>query len=167
LQNKLVPKIFVVAASMTAVCGVLGLLASAAPQSASFHSTPQKLPPPRCSLNTIAGDYAYTIEGTLLSIPNAPPGLTLPIRGISLAHYDGKGNETQLDHVVVNGEEPGDEWTALSGSYTVNDDCTGWQEVFIPGAPPIRSHFIIAKGGREIREVIDANAVIAIGVAVE
>lgn len=62
---------------------------------------------------------------------------------------------------------PGEEWTALSGLYTVNDDCTGSQEVFNPGGPSIRSHFIIAKGGREIREVIDGNAVIAIGVRVE
>jgi len=51
----------------------------------------------------------------------------------------------------------------------VNEDCTGWQEVFINGSldPPIRSHFIIDKGGREIREVIDANAVTAIGAKVE
>jgi hypothetical protein len=172
VQNKLVRRIFVIAAPMAAVCGVLALLAPAAPQSTSqstpFHSGPQKSPPPpRCSLKTIAGDYGYTIEGTLLSIPNAPPDLTLPIRGVSLAHYDGKGNKSQLDHVVVNGQEPGDEWTALFGSYTVNDDCTGWQEVFIPGGPSIRSHFIITKGGREIREVIDGNAVIAIGVRVE
>lgn len=168
MENKLVRKILVVAAPFAAVCGVLALLASAAPQSSSFHTTPQKLPPPpTCSLKTIAGEYAYTIDGTLLSIPNAPPGVTLPIRGVSLARYDGMGNKTQLDHVVVNGEEPGEEWTTLSGSYVVNDDCTGWQEVINPGGPSIRSHFIIAKGGREIREVIDANAVIATGVRVE
>jgi hypothetical protein len=168
MQNRLVSRFFAVAVPMALVCGALALFASAAPQSTSYRSIPQKLPPPpRCSLKTIAGDYAYTIEGTLLSIPNAPPDLTLPIRGVSLGHYDGKGNKSQLDHVVVNGQEPGEEWTALSGLYTVNDDCTGSQEVFNPGGPSIRSHFIIAKGGREIREVIDGNAVIAIGVRVE
>jgi hypothetical protein len=69
----------------------------------------------------------------------------------------------------VNGQEPQDEWTPGSGTYTVNEDCTGWQEVFINGSsdPPIRSHFIVDKGGREIREVIDANAVTAIGARVE
>lgn len=61
------------------------------------------------------------------------------------------------------------EWTPGSGTYTVNDDCTGSQELFITGNPlsPIRSHFVIDKNGREIREVVDANAVSAIGTKVE
>ena len=85
-----------------------------------------------------------------------------------MGHYDGKGNKTQLDHVVVNGQEPQEEWISGSGTYTVDENCTGSQEVFIDGNPnPIRSHFIIANGGREIREVIDANAVTAVGVKVE
>jgi len=124
-----------------------------------------------CTNKTLQGDYGFTLEGSILSIPNVPlpPGVTLPLRGISLAHYDGKGNKTQVDHVVVNGQEPQEEWTPGSGTYTVNEDCTGWQEVFIPGTPlsPIRSHFVIDKGGREIREVIDANAVTAVGNKVE
>ena len=162
MQNKLISLVVVV--PIAVISGVLALLASAAPQSAPLHSTDQKLsPPPRCSARTIAGDYAYTIEGTLILSPT----VTLPIHGISLAHYDGEGNKTQLDHVVVNGQEPQEEWTPGSGTYTVN--CTGWQEVFINGNldPPIRSHFIIDQGGREIREVIDANAVTAIGAKVE
>lgn len=161
MQNKLVSVVVVVVIS-----GVLALLASAAPQSDPLRSTVQKSPPPpRCSSKTIAGDYAYTIEGTLL----VSPTLTLPIHGISLAHYDGNGNKTQLDHVVVSGQEPQEEWTPGSGTYIVNEDCTGSQEVFVNGNldSPIRSHFIIDKGGREIREVIDANAVTAIGARVQ
>jgi hypothetical protein len=166
MQSKLVSRILMVAAPITVVCGVLALITSATPQSIALHSGVQKLPPPsKCSVRTIAGDFAYTIEGALLLSPT----VTLPIHGISLAHYDGKGNKTQLDHVVVNGQEPQEEWTPGSGTYTVNEDCTGWQEVSINGSsdPPIRSHFIIDKGGREIREVIDANAVTAIGARVE
>lgn len=160
MQNKLISKILIVATPIAGVFGVLALMASATPQSVA-----QKLQsPPKCSARTITGDYAYTIEGTLLIAPT----VTLPIHGISLAHYDGKGNKTQLDHVVVNGQEPQEEWTPGSGTYTVNEDCTGWQEVFVNGSPdPIRSHFIIDKSGREIREVIDANAVTAIGAKVE
>ena len=124
-----------------------------------------------CTNKTLQGDYEFTLEGEILSIPNVPlpPGVTLPLRGISLAHYDGKGNKTQVDHVVVNGQAPQEEWTPGRGTYTVNEDCTGWQEVFIPGTPlsPIRSHFVIDKGGREIREVVDANAVTAVGNKVE
>jgi hypothetical protein len=74
MQNKLVLKLLAVAAPITVVCGLLALLASATPQSASqptaFHSTSQKLPPPpRCSLKTIAGEYAYTIEARCLPFP--------------------------------------------------------------------------------------------------
>src|SRR5215467_1731510 len=161
MQNKLISRILIVAAPITVAYGVLALAASSTPQSDEVRSSVQRvLPPPlRCSAGTIAGDYAYTIEGTLLISPT----VTLPIHGISLGHYDGKGNKTQLDHVVVNGQEPQQEWTPGSGTYTVNEDCTGSQEVFINGSPdPIRSHFIIDKSGREIREVIDANAVTAI-----
>lgn len=164
MPNRLIS--FAVVVSVAVLSGVLALVASASPQSASLQSAVQKVGPPhRCSARTIAGDYAYTIEGTLLISPT----LTLPIHGISLAHYDGKGNKTQLDHVVVNGQEPQEEWTPGSGTYTVNEDCTGSQEVFVNGDlnSPIRSHFIIDKGGREIREVIDANAVTAIGARVE
>jgi hypothetical protein len=164
MQNKLISVVRVM--PIVVISGLLVLAASAAPQSESLRSTVQKSPlPPRCSARTIAGDFAYTIEGTLLLSPT----VTLPIHGISLAHYDGKGNKTQLDHVVVNGQEPQEEWTAGSGTYTVNENCTGSQEVFVNGNldSPIRSHFIIDKGGREIREVIDANAVTAIGARVE
>ena len=166
MQNKLISRIFIVAAPITVAYGVLALIASSTPQSADLHSSVQRLLPLplKCSARTIAGDYAYTIEGTLLISPT----VTLPIHGISLGHYDGKGNKTQLDHVVVNGQEPQQEWTPGNGTYTVNEDCTGSQEVFVDGSSnPIRSHFIIANGGREIREVIDANAVTAVGVRVE
>jgi hypothetical protein len=166
MKKKLISRILTVALPITLVCGALALLASATPQDLSLHSPAQKFPPPlKCSTRTIAGDYAYTIEGTLLISPT----FTLPIHGVSLGHYDGNGNKTQLDHVVVNGQAPQEEWTPGRGTYTVNEDCTGSQEVFINGStdPPIRSHFIIDKGGREIREVIDANAVTAIGEKIE
>jgi hypothetical protein len=165
MQNKLISRILVAAVAVSVAYGVPALIASSAPQSVTLHPGVQKVPPPlKCSAGTMAGDYAYTIEGTLLISPT----ITLPIHGISLAHYDGRGNKTQLDHVVVNGQEPQEEWTPGSGTYTVNEDCTGSQEVFINGgSDPIRSHFIIANGGREIREVIDANAVTAVGVRVD
>jgi len=165
MQNKLLSRILFVVAPITVAYGAQALIASSTPQSVTLHSDVQRLPAPlKCSARTIAGDYAYTIEGTLL----ISPAVTLPIHGISLGHYDGKGNKTQLDHVVVNGQEPQEEWISGSGTYTVNENCTGSQEVFIDGDPnPIRSHFIIANGGREIREVIDANAVTAIGARIE
>jgi len=53
----------------------------------------------RCSNRTLLGDYASQIEGTIL-------GPNLPLRGLAMAHFDGKGNITQVDHIVVNGIPP-------------------------------------------------------------
>jgi hypothetical protein len=46
-----------------------------------------------CSNKTLVGDYGFTIEGTILDA-------NLPIRGLVLQHYDGRGHITQVDHVV-------------------------------------------------------------------
>jgi hypothetical protein len=170
MKRKSVLRMSMVAVPTMIVCGLL-VVASSARVDQERRTGRDDEDTKVCTNKTLQGDYAYTIEGTIISIPNVPlpPGVTLPLRGISLAHYDGKGNKTQVDHVVVNGQEPQEEWTPASGTYTVNEDCTGRQEVFIPDSPlsPIRSHFIIDKGGREIREVIDANAVTAIGSRVD
>ena len=51
------------------------------------------------------------------------------------------------------------------GTYTVNADCTGSAIVTIPGVPlsPVSFHFVIVDGGKQVRQVVDANAVIATG----
>jgi hypothetical protein len=70
-----------------------------------------------------------------------------------------------VDHVIDNGMPPTEEWTPGSGTYTVNPDCTGSAVLNIPGNPlsPVSIHFVITKQGREIRQVVDANAVTAVG----
>jgi len=148
--------------------GLFGFLRSARPQSDStsrFSAQNQYGDPTHCSNRTIAGNYAFTVEGLLL----LPQGVTLTVRGVSLAHYDGRGNMTQLDHVVDNGMPPPEEWTSGSGTYVVNPDCTGSQTIDIPGNPasPIKLHFVIDQGGKEIRQVVDTNAVTAIGSRVD
>jgi hypothetical protein len=81
------------------------------------------------------------------------------------SHYDGKGNLTQVDHVVFNGAPPMEEWTPGSGTYSVNPDCTGSAVINIPGNPlsPVNLHFMVVGQGQEIHQVVDANAVTAIG----
>jgi hypothetical protein len=111
-----------------------------------------------CSDRTLRGDYGLTLTGEILG-----PGFQF--RGIVLQRYDGKGKLTQLDHVVFNGIPPAEEWTPGSGTYTVNRDCTGSAVVIIPGnaLSPINFHFVVVKQGREIHQVVDANAVTAVG----
>ena len=95
--------------------------------------------------------------------------MALPIRGVALTHFDGAGTLTQVDHVVTNGMPPPVEWTSGSGPYTVNPNCTGTATINVPGNPlsPVKLHFVVVKQGKEIRTVVDANAVSSIGIKVE
>jgi len=166
MQNQFMSRIRAIAVPVVLAGCMLSFLVSSNSQAGTGH-LPGALNSgfARCSERTIAGNYAFSIEGTLL----LPQGGTLLLRGISLAHYDGRGNMTQIDHVVTNGAAPQEEWTPGTGTYTVNPDCTGTQTIDIPGNPssPVNLHFVIDQGGKEIRQVVDANAVAAIGSRVD
>ncbi len=159
MQMKSVLKVSKIATPIMLVCGLLAVssVARADDQDTSDHGR-------SCSNRTLHGDYGFTIEG-LLGVPG--PGLQL--RGVVMEHYDGNGHLTALDHVVVNGMPPPVAWRPGSGTYVVNPDCTGRATINIPssGAPPLKLHFVLAKQGREIRQVVDGNAVIATGSKVE
>jgi hypothetical protein len=113
-----------------------------------------------CSNQTLDGDYGLTIEG-LLDIP----GTGIQIRGVVLQNYDGNGHITQVDHVVIGGMPPPEAWRPASGTYTVNADCTGKATITFPSspAPPLVVYFVVVSQGKEIRQVVEGNAVIAIG----
>jgi len=114
-----------------------------------------------CSNRTLAGDYGFTIEGTILNAD-------LPLRGLVMQHYDGRGHITQVDHVVFGGYPPPLEWTPGTGTYTVNPDCTGSGVINSPSNPvPLNIHFVIVDHGRKIKQVVDANAVVAVGEKVD
>jgi hypothetical protein len=115
----------------------------------------------RCSNKTLVGDYGFVIEGTILDANS-------PIRGVVLQHYDGRGHITQVDHVVFGGYPPAQDWTPGTGTYTVNPDCTGSGVINTPSNPaPVAIHFVVIDHGRKIKQVIDANAVVAVGEKVD
>ena len=156
MQSKSISKLVMISVLAIIVCGL--------PSTALADSGPQP-----CSNRTLKGDYGFTIEG-ILGIPGTqlPPGLGLTIRGVAMAHYDGRGNFTQVDHVVVGFEPASEDWTPGSGTYTVNPDCTGTAVLNSAENPaPLTLHFLIVKDGKEIHQVVDSNAVTAIGVKVE
>ena len=107
----------------------------------------------RCSNRTLSGDYGIQIEGTIL-------GPNLELRTISMAHFDGTGGVTSVDHVVLNGMPPAEEWRPANWTYTVNPDCTGAAAVFTgPGNPPIDIHFVVVKHGTEIHGVVEGTTI--------
>ena len=157
MQRKLVLRISVVAIPVMIVCGLLVPASSMGPTARADNEDAKV-----CSNHTLHGDYGFTVEGEILG-----PGLQF--RGVVMQHYDGKGSFTQVDHIVFNGVPPAGEWTPGSGTYTVNPDCTGSAVIIVPGNPmsPINLHFVVVKQGKEIRQVVDANAVTAVGNKVE
>lgn len=105
----------------------------------------------RCSNRTLRGDYAFTIEGLFVDAPTP-----LPLRGVAMTHFDGKGKLSQVDHVVFNGTLPPVDWTPATGTYRINADCTGEAEIIIPGSPfsPVILRLVVGDDGDRIRTVV-------------
>jgi len=140
-------RVSMIAIPMIVIAGLLGAGASAMADPGSGH----------CSTRTLFGDYGGATEGVLI----LPGGLQLPFRAVEMNHFDGLGNLTSVEHVVVNGAplSPGTEWTSGSGTYSVNPDCTGTMDSTTPNSPdPLHFAFVVVKHGTEIRAVLDAHA---------
>jgi len=106
-----------------------------------------------CTNATLRGDYAFSVIDFIL-----------PQVVVGIGRFDGKGGFTQVDYIGDSLRTTG----AISfrggetGSYTVNPDCTGSQEIKlnVPGVPAGTSHgvienmFVISGGGRSIHGVV-------------
>ena len=103
-----------------------------------------------CSSVMLQGEYTLRISGQILAGPLAGPD-----NGISLLTFDGNGNFTSQDHVVLNGAQPAVEWRQGSGTYVVNPDCTGKFTVNLPIPPgPLVSYFIITNNRQQLDIVV-------------
>lgn len=120
-----------------------------------------------CSNATLYGDYAFTINGKII-----PPGATQFVaqQGVAMTHYDGAGKLTQVDFLMTNGVPAINPSTDVnghgfrtneSGTYTVNPDCTGSLTInfytkFDTLSATINVKFVLATGGKEVREVVQS-----------
>ena len=92
----------------------------------------------QCSNATLKGDYAFAIEGQTLGIKSTPNQMLpspVPVNGVALTSFDGKGGLTQVDYVMKGGlKRPGNSAdngfdSGETGSYQVFSNCTGTFEV--------------------------------------
>lgn len=145
-----------ISAPILMVCATIATGASAAAQSIDGD----------CSNRTLRGEYAFAIEGFALGGPTA-----LPLRGVAMTKFDGRGNLSQVDHVVLNGMLPPVDWTPATGTYAVNPDCTGRAQINILGSPfsPVILRFVVSKNGKQINTVVSklGYVVSSLGVRVE
>jgi hypothetical protein len=113
-----------------------------------------------CSNRTLSGDYGSTAQGVLLPNPGMPP--ELPFTSIGVTHFDGKGNFKGVEHTVVNGVQQGLDWTANSGTYAVNSDCTGTLVLNTPNSPiQLTLFFVIVRHGTQFYSNLGAGGALA------
>ena len=113
-----------------------------------------------CTNATLNGDYAFAVSAWHLT-PGQPP---TPQVVVGIVRYDGKGNRTQIDYIgdSLRTRNTTDFAMGETGTYTVNPDCTGTEQVQLNvlNVPPGTSHgvidsvFVIAGGGRSIHAVV-------------
>jgi len=153
MQRKSVSRRWMLA---TILCGC-GLLASGASAMAQSDDG-------QCSSHTLFGDYGFAAEGVLLPAP----GVSLTFRSVGMAHFDGKGNLTWVEHTVINGTLLQPVWTEAIGSYSVNPNCTGTAVVNTPNSPvPLNLSFVVVRQGKEVHTVLDSHAIATVFVKVE
>jgi len=117
-----------------------------------------------CSAATLRGAYGLQFQGTRPVRPPFPAG-TETYMGIALRTYDGAGQFTQLSNVKgsVIGIEADVEST---GTYEVNEDCTGRAEIVPATGPPLDLRLVVFDGGRQVATVVVGNATGSLGTRV-
>jgi hypothetical protein len=142
--------------AMRIIC-VIAAVAATLTVGTQFRGTRARLMPAvqaqnGCSDGSLRGAYGFQIKGTIVGLG--------PIAGIAHSTFDGAGNFTQTDNVSVNGfpivpDHPG------SGTYNVNADCTGTQNLNQAGGQVVHTTFVIAENGKQVfDEVTDPQLVI-------
>jgi hypothetical protein len=105
-----------------------------------------------CSNASLKGKYGQTISGELLP----GPGVVLPQNGVAMTNFDGKGNFTQQDFVVINGSPTSTGFASETGTYAINPNCTGTGTINYPDGSWIDLELVVVNEGREFRTVVSA-----------
>jgi hypothetical protein len=86
-----------------------------------------------CSEATLKGTFAYTSTGFIVAAPLPP--IVGPLAEVGTQYFDGKGGVNSTFNASQNGNiGPG----TATGTYTVNDDCTG---TFTEATPAFTAHY--------------------------
>jgi hypothetical protein len=150
MQRKSISRIAIITARVVVVCGLLFAVSGARADDDD-----------KCTDRTVRGDYGFAAEGVLLGTPGLPA--QAQFRSLGVAHFNGRGGLTWVEHTVINGVPANTDFVLATGTYSVNANCTGTALVNTPNSPvPLRLSLVIVKEGREIRTVLDASSVGAV-----
>jgi hypothetical protein len=76
----------------------------------------------QCSNATLTGSYAFNHHG--FGTRNSKTGNEVPFANVGVVTFDGAGNLSLTTTLVFNGSG-GEFFGPVTGTYTVNSDCTG------------------------------------------
>jgi hypothetical protein len=120
------------------------------PLAASWQDPDQ---PFTCSNGTLEGTYGLTISGTR-PVPSMP-GTIEQLIGVGIRTFDGNGNFSQVTNEkgsVTGLPLPN---RSLSGTYSINPDCSGTLTLNIPGlAFSIAYDIVVVNHGREFESLV-------------
>jgi hypothetical protein len=112
-----------------------------------------------CSVQSLNGTYGTILTGTKPSGP--PPAPLEQLIGVALTTFDGQGHSTGIDntHGAISGvttDRPG------TGTYTINEDCSGTAILLNTGAPPLELRIVVVDNGKEFRGVVVSPATVMV-----
>ena len=117
-----------------------------------------------CSSRTIRGDYAFTVQGNVLS-PDGAQVVGL-ITGVGVISFDGSGNLAQEDYVLINTQQipggatnPSGFHTDQTGTYKVNSDCTGDAVIRTGPGNELNLALVVSNGGNSVHTVVTSALV--------
>jgi hypothetical protein len=108
----------------------------------------------KCSVASLEGSFAYTSTGFIVAAPYPP--IIGPYAEVGTQTFDGKGGVTFTFNASINGNVGP---ATATGSYTVNEDCTG---TFTEATSGFTSNFsFVIDDSNEFRAICqDAGAVV-------
>lgn len=100
-----------------------------------------------CTSNTLRGTFAYTATGSAV----APPVIAGPVAEVGWQTFDGGGNTTVTATLSQNGNFV--QFNNISGTYTVNSDCTGTFALQLAPNFTLHIYFVIDGGGNGFQAI--------------
>ena len=105
-----------------------------------------------CSNASFKGSYGASCEGTIVGVG--------PLAVVAVLTADGNGNISGVETLSVNGViTPG---VTLTGTYTVNADCTGAIETTAPDGAVTDHDFVLDDNKKEIRIIVTETGAVVV-----
>ena len=135
---------------------------------------------PACNNGSLQGDYAFTAKGQVLGTRDTagvhPFPVPQPINSIAVVTFYGNGTLERVAFTVANGapqvaQPPnnGQDGFLLNqtGTYSINDDCTGTMHLVIPGANNANTTLdlalVLVDFGQRVFAVVSSEIVPVVG----